>query len=196
MEMDELEFCVKSLSYPLGMLLEGRGSGEGERGRIEGGRIVLPKAPFPARCYLAGLILFNSIDEVDRKRLYDDLAAFESFKLKLLSSKMGKILRPYLSHPREFMTYGETLSIPWLEFQRRKRRVEPYLAKLMSIMSLPRGEFLRRSSFLGELDVDGGLLLQYLTDKPGEKELINAALGKHNKAYRAAVRAYFLAFKG
>ncbi|WP_297490643.1 hypothetical protein [Thermococcus sp.] len=194
--MDELEFCVKSLSYPIGMLLEGRERVEGERARIEGGRIVLPMVPFPARCYLAGLVLFNSVDEVDRKRLYDDLAAFESFKLKLLSSKMGKALRPYLTHPREFMAYGEALSIPWLEFQTRKERVEPYLARLRPLMNLPRGEFLRRSSFLGELSVDDGLLLTYLTDDPGEKELINAALGKHNKAYRSAVRTYFLAFKG
>ncbi|WP_456365559.1 hypothetical protein [Thermococcus sp.] len=194
--MDELEFCVKSLSYPLGMLLEGRERVKGERARIEGNRIVLPRVPFPAKCYLAGLVLFNSIDEVDRKRLYDDLAAFESFRLKLLSSKMGKGLRPYLTHPREFMTYGEVLSIPWLEFQTRKERVEPYLARLKSLMNLPRGEFLRGSSFLGELSVDDGLLLQYLTDEPGEKELINAALGKHNEAYRSAVKAYFLAFKG
>ncbi|WP_367884677.1 hypothetical protein [Thermococcus sp. JCM 11816] len=70
--MDELEFCLKSISYPLGMLLEGKERKAGDVVRVSSKAITLPKVPFAALCYLTGVALFDSLELVDKKRLAED----------------------------------------------------------------------------------------------------------------------------
>ncbi|NJE03658.1 hypothetical protein [Thermococcus sp. MV11] len=194
--MDELEFCVKSLSYPLGMLLEGLERREGEKVKVGRGFMILPKVPFAALCYLTSIALFDALDMVDRKRLNDNYDSIEGFRRKMLGSKLGERLRPYLESPGRYVSPGERLTVNWLEFKRRSERAEPYLEKLRELheRAKSREEFLRGSKFVEELTVDEGLLLSYLAE--GElKELANAALGKHKPEFREAVKAYFRALR-
>lgn len=127
--MDELEFCLKSISYPpLGMLLEGKERKAGDVVRVSSKAITLPKVPFAALCYLTGVALFDSLELVDKKRLAEDYeGGLETFKKKLLASKLGESLKPYLTNPGLFISPFERLSFDWLEFQRRKEKVEPIL---------------------------------------------------------------------
>jgi hypothetical protein len=196
--MDELEFCLKSISYPLGMLLEGKERKVGDAVRVSSKSITLPEVPFAALCYLTGVALFDSLETVDKKRLTGDYDRLEAFKRKLLSSKLGKSLKPYLTNPGLFISPLERLSFDWLEFQRRKEKVEPYLKRLRKIMgeSKSRAEFLEKASFVGELTVDDGLLLNHLAKDEKEAELINSALGKHNQEYREMAKRYFKALRG
>lgn len=194
--MDELEFCVKSLSYPLGMLMEGLERRKGNIITVSKGRLYLAEMPFGALCYLTSLMLFNSLDQVDRKRLGNDYSSIEGFGRKLLGSKLGKSLKPYLKSPGRYIGVMERLAIPWLEFEERRMKVEPYLKKLKLEGTPDRSEFLRRSDFLKELSVDEALLLSYIVEEPKKKELVNAALGKHNPSFREAAKAYFTALRG
>jgi hypothetical protein len=194
--MDELEFCVKSLSYPLGMLIEGLERREGGIITVSRGRLYTMEIPFGALCYLTSVMLFNSLDQVDRKRLGNDYSAIEEFRRKFLGSKLGESLEPYLKSPGRYIGVMERLTIPWLEFEERKRKVEPYLKKLRLEEIRDRSEFLRRSDFLKGLSVDDALLLSYIAEEPKKKELVNAALGKHNPTFREAVKAYFTALRG
>ena len=195
--MDELEFCVKSLSYPLGMVLENLERKEGQRAEIRGRRLILPEVPFPAKCYLAALVIFESLDAVDRKRLSDDYMGLEEFRGKILSSKLGELVGEYLRDPWIYLGSRDSLAVDWLEFERREERVRPYLERLKSLReeSKSRGEFLERSGFLGELSVDEALLLGYLAEDEKFRELINAALGKHNPAFKEMVVRYFRALR-
>ncbi|WP_297465247.1 hypothetical protein [Thermococcus sp.] len=195
--MDELEFCVKSLSYPLGMLLENLERKEGELISVTRRAITLPKLPFAALCYLTGIALFDSLDLVDKKRLSNDYDSLEVFRRKLLNSKLGEALRPYLESPGMYTSPGEILSVDWLEFERRANRLRPYLEKLKILAEKKdREAFLGETKFLSGLSVDEGLLLGYLADDRKLKELINAALGRHNPAFREAVKRYFRALGG
>ncbi|WP_456367358.1 hypothetical protein [Thermococcus sp.] len=195
--MDELEFCVKSLSYPLGMLLEGLERKEGELISVTRRAITLPKLPFAALCYLTGRALYDSLDLVDKKRLSNDYDSLEAFRRKLLGSKLGEVLRPYLESPGMYTSPGEILSVDWLEFKRRVEKVRPYLDRIIEIQkeSPGRGEFLEKTSFLSELTVDEGLLLGYTAKDEKLKELISAALGKHNPAFKKTAVRYFKALK-
>ncbi|MBP1911800.1 hypothetical protein [Thermococcus stetteri] len=196
--MDELEFCLKSISYPLGMLLEGKELKTGDAVRVSSKAITLPKVPFAALCYLTGLALFDSLELVDKKRLAEDYDRLEAFKKKLLSSKLREALKPYFENPGLFVSPLERLSLDWLEFQRRKEKVEPYFKQLREILreSKSREEYLEKSSFLKELTVDEGLLLGYLAESEKERELINSALGKHSPEYREMAKRYFKALRG
>lgn len=196
--MDELEFCVKSISYPLGMLLEGKERKAGDAVRVSKDSITIPEVPFGALCYLVGIALFDSLEIVDKKRLAGDYDRLEAFKRKLLSSKLGETLRLYFDSPGLFISPFGRLSIDWLEFQRRKEKVEPYLNKLRELIreSGRRVEYLERASFVRELTVDEGLLLGYLAEEEKERELINSALGKHNPKYREMAKKYFKALRG
>ncbi len=195
--MDELEFCVKSLSYPLGMLLENLERKPGERVEVRNGTVYLPNVPFAAKCYLTGIALFDSLDFVDKKRLSGDYDSLEAFGRKLLNSTLGERLKPYLESPGRYVSPGEKLSIDWLEFQRRAERVGPYLERLKNLAETKdRKAFLKETAFLSELSVDEGLLLGYLAEDEKLKELINAALGKHNPGFKEAVKEYFAALRG
>ncbi|NJF25293.1 hypothetical protein [Thermococcus sp. Bubb.Bath] len=194
--MDELEFCVKSLSYPLGMLIEGLERRRGDIITVSRGRLYTMEMPFAALCYLTALMLFNSLDQVDRKRLGNDYSSIYGFGRKLLGSKLGERLKPYLKSPGKYIGIIERLAIPWLEFEERKMKVEPYLKKLKLGEIRDRNEFLRRSDFLKELSVDEALLLSYIVEEPKKKELVNAALGKHNPSFREAAKAYFTTLRG
>ncbi len=195
--MDELEFCLKSLSYPLGTLLEGRERKAGESVRVTKEAITLPELPFAARCYLTGIALFDSLDFVDKKRLSGDYDSLEAFRRKLLNSTLGERLKPYLESPGRYVSPGERLSIDWLEFQRRAEKVRQYLARLKNLAETKdREAFLKETAFLSELSVDEGLLLGYLAEDERLKELINAALGKHNPGFKEAVKKYFAALRG
>ncbi len=195
--MDELEFCVKSLSYPLGMLLENLERKEGELISVTKKAITMPRIPFAALCYLTGIALFDSLDLVDKKRLSNDYDSLEAVRRKLLNSKLGEALRPYLESPGMYISPGERLSIDWLEFERRANRLRPYLEKLKILAEKKdREAFLGETKFLSGLSVDEGLLLGYLADDRKLKELINAALGRHNPAFREAVKRYFRALGG
>ncbi|ASJ11789.1 hypothetical protein [Thermococcus thioreducens] len=196
--MDELEFCIKSLSYPLGMLLEGLERREGEKVEVKEGLITLPRAPFAALCYLTGIALFDALDIVDKKRLGDDYGAIEGFCKKLLNSKLGARLKPYLESPGRYISPGEGLSIDWLEFEKREEKVRPHLKRLMELRerTCDRSEFLAKTDFLAELSVDEALLVSYLSGEAGLRELVNAALGKHNSEFRDAVKEYFKALRG
>ena len=196
--MDELEFCVKTLSYPLGMVLEGLERRAGERIHLEGRVITLPEIPFPAKCYLVALAVFEGLDAVDRKRLSDDYLRLEEFRKKILSSKLAEAVERYMKNPWTYVERGGKVSIDWLEFERREERVRPYLEKLRSIMENveSRGKFLEKTRFLEELSVDEGLLLGYLSEDDKLRELINASLGKHNREFKALVIRYFKALRG
>ncbi|WP_258083096.1 hypothetical protein [Thermococcus thermotolerans] len=195
--MDELEFCVKSISYPLGMILERLERREGEKVEVREGFITLPRAPFAALCYLTGIALFDALDIVDKKRLGDDYGAIEGFRKKLLSSTLGARLRPYLESPGRYVSPGEGLSIDWLEFEKREEKIRPHLKRIMELRKRisDRSEFLAKTDFLAGLSVDEALLLSYLAGEAGLRELINAALGKHNPEFREAVKAYFKALR-
>ncbi len=195
--MDELEFCVKSLSYPLGMLLENLERKPGESVRVTEKAITLPELPFAALCYLTGIALFDSLDLVDKKRLSGDYDSLGTFRRKLLNSTLGGKLKPYLESPGRYISPSERLSIDWLEFQRRAERVRPYLERLKNLAETKeRTAFLKGAAFLSELSVDGGLLLGYLAEDEKLKGLINAALGKHNPGFKEAVKRYFAALRG
>ena len=195
--MDELEFCLKSLSYPLGTLLEGRERRAGGSVRVTKKAITLPELPFAALCYLTGIALFDSLDFVDKKRLGGDYDSLEAFRRKLLNSTLGEKLKPYLESPGRYVSPGERLSIDWLEFQRRAERVRPYLERLKNLAETKdRETFLKGAAFLSGLSIDEGLLLGYLAEDEKLKELINAALGKHNPGFKGAVKKYFAALGG
>ncbi|ASJ08556.1 hypothetical protein A3L11_04635 [Thermococcus siculi] len=196
--MDELEFCVKSLTYPLGMLLEGKERRAGNTVRITRDAITLPRIPFAALCYLTGIALFDSLDLVDKKRLGNDYDSLETFRGKLLNSKLGEALRPYLESPGRHVSPGDRLAVDWLEFERRAEKVRPYLERVLELhtSATSRADFLEKAGFLGELTVDEGLLLGYLTEDGKLRELINAALGKHNPDFKAMVVKYFKALRG
>ncbi|NJE05915.1 hypothetical protein E3E36_07105 [Thermococcus sp. M36] len=196
--MDELEFCIKSLSYPLGTLLEGLERRRGELVNVRRDVIILPEAPFAALCYLTGIALFDALDLVDKKRLQDDYGAIEGFRKKLLNSKLGERLRPYLESPGRYISPGDRLSIDWLEFERRAEKIRPYLEKVIEVQrtSHTREGFLERTGFLSEITADQGLLLSYLAEDEKLREMINAALGKHQPEFRTMVVRYFKALRG
>ncbi|ASJ03991.1 hypothetical protein [Thermococcus barossii] len=196
--MDELEFCIKSMSYPLGMCVENLLREEGGTLTISGNALLLPKIPFAAKCYLTGLLLFASLDVVDRKRLSDDYQKLEEFKQKILNSELGKTVGDYLREPWEYIRVGTSTTIDWLEFERREEEVKPYLRRIVELreQTSDRSEFLAKADFLSELSVDAALLLSYLSEEAGLKELVNAALGKHNREFREMVVRYFKALRG
>lgn len=196
--MDELEFCVKSLSYPLGMLLEGMERAPGKSVRVTKNRITLPDVPFAALCYLTGIALYDSLDLVDKKRLQNDYETLEQFRAKMLDSKLGDVLRPYLESPGLYVSPGERLAVDWLEFEARREAVEPYLKRFLELKETveSRDALLRETGFLGELSPDQGLLLIYLAEDENLKALINAALGKHNPEFRAMALRHFRALRG
>ncbi|ASI98243.1 hypothetical protein [Thermococcus celer] len=196
--MDELEFCVKSLSYPLGMILERLERKNGEKVRVGPGSIELPDVPFPALCYLTAVALFDSLDLVDRKRLQDDYDAIERFREKLLTSKLGEGLGNYLKNPGLYVSPGGRISIDWLGFEKRAGEVRNYLKRVLEVWKTcaTREGFLEKTGFMSELIPDEGLLLVYLAEDEKLRELINAALGKHNGEFKAAVVRYFKALRG
>jgi hypothetical protein len=157
--MRELELCIKSLSYPLGMLIEGKELRDGDVVSMRGNTLTIPPGPFGGRCILTAEFLFRSLDVVDRKRLGDDYRRIEKFRDKLLSSTLGDSIREYVEEPWRKMIIGNLLSIDWLEFDRRTRRIEGHLKRLKELLGLERREFLESTSFLGELSVDECLLL-------------------------------------
>ncbi|NPA47633.1 MAG: hypothetical protein GXO14_03175 [Thermococci archaeon] len=75
-EMSELEFCVKNLSYPLGMLLEGmeirKSREDAKEVRVEGRTVEVPDVPFITECYPIARALFESLTEGDREKLKED----------------------------------------------------------------------------------------------------------------------------
>ncbi|WP_148882799.1 hypothetical protein [Thermococcus aciditolerans] len=196
--MDELEFCIKSMSYPLGMLLEGSGRRHGEFVRVTRNCITLPEIPFAALCYLTGIALYDSLDFVDKKRLQNDYRAIERFRRKMLGSKLGDVLRPYIESPGRHIFPGERLAIDWLEFEARRKKVEPYLERIVELEKTTgsREGLLKGTEFLGELSPDQGLLLVYIAEDEKLRGLINAALGKNNPQFREAVIRYFKALQG
>ena len=196
--MDELEFCVKSLSYPLGMLLEKVERAPGEFVRVTRNRITIPEVPFAALCYLTGVALYDSLDFVDKKRLQNDYGALERFRTKILGSKLGDALRPYMESPGRYISPGERLAIDWLEFEERRKKVEPYLERIVELEKTTesRDALLKETGFLSELSPDQGLLLVYIAEDEKLRGLINAALGKNNPRFREAVIRYFKALRG
>ncbi|CAD5243547.1 hypothetical protein [Thermococcus camini] len=196
--MDELEFCIKSLSYPLGMLLEGSKRRHGEFVRVTRNCVTLPGAPFAALCYLTGIALYDSLDLVDKKRLQNDYRAIERFRMKMLGSKLRDVLRHYMESPGLHISPGERLAIDWLEFEARRKKVEPYLERIVALEKTTgsRDALLKKTGFLGELSPDQGLLLVYIAEDEKLRGLINAALGKNNPRFREEVIRYFKAFQG
>ncbi|NJE09613.1 hypothetical protein E3E25_01520 [Thermococcus sp. MAR1] len=196
--MDELEFCIKSMSYPLGMPIENLRRERGRVATISRDRVVVPEAPLVAQCYLTALLVFASLDVVDRKRLSDDYRRFEEFKVKILGSELGNAVGKYLREPWKYIRVEASTAIDWLEFERREEKIRPHLKRLMELRekTSDRSEFLTKADFLRELSVDDALLLSYLSDEAGLRELVNAALGKHNPEFRNAVKAYFKALRG
>ncbi len=185
--MDELEFCVKSLSYPLGMLLETLKRREGQRIEVDGIRITVPRLPFAVNCYLVTRALYLSLDVVDAKRLGDDIAYAEEFIARVLASPLGEKVRPYLERAEGLISVRGRLNVDWLEFERRSARVKPLLGMV------PNEEGLEE---LKNLSVDGCLLMSYLAGDRKKREKVNAVLGRHNPSFRKAVRAYFKALRG
>ncbi|WP_297500731.1 hypothetical protein [Thermococcus sp.] len=184
--MDELEFCLKSLSYPLGMLLEGMKRSEGPMVIVEGQHITIPRVPFAARCYLLARAFYESLDVVDRKRLADDWAYIEDFAKRVISSPLGERLRDYMERADDLIEVRTDLTVNWLEFERRAERVRPILRKIL-VGEEPEG--------VGGLSVDECLLLSYLSGGRKKREFINAFLGKRNPTFREAVKAYFRALR-
>lgn len=196
--MDELEFCIKSLSYPLGMLLEGSERRHGEFVRVTRNRITIPEVPFAALCYLTGVALYDSLDFVDKKRLQNDYGALERFRTKILGSKLGDALRPYMESPGRYISPGERLAVDWLELEVRRKKVEPYIKRMMELEKTAgsREALLKEAGFLSEISPDQGLLLIYLAEDENLKALINAALGKHNPGFRTMALRHFKALRG
>ncbi|WP_456421765.1 hypothetical protein [Thermococcus sp.] len=184
--MDELEFCVKNLSYPLGMLLETLRREEGERVELDGVRITVPRLPFAVNCYLVTKALYLSLDVVDAKRLGDDMAYVEEFLGRVLTSPLGEKVRPYLERAEELISVRGRLNVNWLEFERRSEGVKPLLEKVLA------GE---EPEELKGLSVDECLLMSYLAGERKKREKVNAVLGKNNPAFGKAVKAYFKALR-
>lgn len=196
--MDELEFCIKSMSYPLGMPIENLRRERGRVATISGDTLVVPEAPLAVGCYLTALVVFASLDVVDRKRLSDDYQRFEEFRLKILGSELGNAVGKYLREPWEYIRVETSTAIDWLEFERREEKVRPYLRRIVELRerTSDRSEFLAKADFLRELSVEDALLLSYLSGEAGLRELVNAALGKHNGDFRGMVVRYFKALRG
>jgi len=184
--MDELEFCVKSLSYPLGTLLETLKREPGDKVVVTGRELYVPLIPFAALCYLVARALYGSLDLVDRKRLGDDMAYVEEFISRILSSSLGEKIRPYLEKASEISIRGR-LNVDWLEFERRSERLRPILDRILA------GE---EPQEVSGLSVDECLLLGYLAGERKRREKVNAVLGKLNPSFREAVKAYFKALQG
>ncbi|ASJ03695.1 hypothetical protein A3L09_02390 [Thermococcus profundus] len=185
--MNPLEFCVKSLSYPLGMVLEGLSQGKGDVVEVRNGRITLPEVPFAAKCYLTAKAIYMSLDPVDAKRVSDDLQGINDFAERILSSKLGPLVEEYFKRGHELIKRRETVGIDWLEYERRKEKVKPYFEALLTGKE-PEG--------LENLTVDECLLISYLARERKLKERVNAVLGKHNSGFRKAVVEYFKALRG
>ena len=185
--MDELEFCVKSLSYPLGMLLETLKREPGERVVVTGRELYVPRIPFAARCYLVARALYGSLDVVDGKRLGDDVRYVEDFAERILNSPLGEKVRPYMESADELVEIKGRLNVDWLEFERRSEKLRPLLE------AVKEG---KTPEELASLTVDECLLLSYLAGDRKGRERVNAVLGKMNPAFREAVKAYFKALQG
>jgi len=183
--MDELEFCVKSLSYPLGTLLERLERKPGERVKVDGVHLILPELPFAVKCYLTARALFESLDLVDRERLSRDMTYVEEFIARVLDSPLGEKVRPYLEKGGEISIRGR-LNVDWLEFERRSERLRPLLERILAGEEPPE---------VSKLSVDECLLLGYLAGERKGRERVNAVLGKLNENFREAVKAYFKALK-
>ncbi|WP_457751759.1 hypothetical protein [Thermococcus sp.] len=184
--MDELEFCVKSLSYPLGMLLETLRRQPGEGVVVTGRELYVPQIPFAARCYLVVRALYGSLDFVDAKRLGDDVRYVEEFAERILNSPLGEGVRPYMERADELIEIRGRLNVDWLEFERRSERLRPLLGAIET------GE---KPGELASLSVDECLLLSYMAGRRKEREKVNAVLGKKNGQFREAVKAYFRALR-
>jgi len=188
--MDGLEFCVKSLSYPLGMGLEGLKRRKAKEVKVGKGVLDLPELPFPALCYLTTVALFDALDMVDKKRLQDDYAAVERFRKKLLNSRAGEGLRPYLESPGRYVSPGERVSIDWLEFERRREAIVRELERIVELWkSRSRGDFLEETAFLSEVTTDQGLLILYLAGEEKLREPVSTALGRHNREFSLHFKA-------
>lgn len=185
--MDELEFCIKSLSYPLGMLLETLQRKGGEKVVVTGKELFLPPIPFAARCYLVARALYGSLDVVDAKRLADDMAYVENFAERILNSPLGERVRPYFESADELVEVRGRLNVDWLEFERRSESLRPLLE------AVEKGEKPRE---LATLSVDDCLLLGYISGGRKERERTYALLGRTNREFREAVKSYFRALQG
>lgn len=185
--MDDLEFCLKSLSYPLGMLLETLQVKGGEKVVVTGKELFLPPIPFAARCYLVARALYGSLDVVDAKRLADDIAYLEDFAERILDSPLGERVRPYFERADEIIEVRGRLNVDWLEFERRSKNLRPLLEAVKN------GE---EPKELATLSVDDCLLLGYISGGRKERERIYALLGRTNREFRKAVKGYFRALRG
>ena len=185
--MDELEFCIKSLSYPLGMLLETLQRKGGEKAVVTGKELFLPPIPFAARCYLVAKALYGSLDVVDAKRLADDASYMEDFAERILNSPLGERIRPYFERAEELVEVRGRLNVNWLEFERRSERLRPL------IEAVKKGE---EPKELATISVDECLLLGYISGGRKERERTYALLGRTNREFREAVKAYFKALRG
>ncbi len=185
--MHELEFCIKSLSYPLGMLLETLQGKGGEKVVVTGKELFLPPIPFAARCYLVARALYGSLDVVDAKRLADDVSYMENFAERILNSPLGERVRPYFERADELVEIKGRLNVDWLEFERRSEGLRPLL-KAVGKEKKPKE--------LATLSVDECLLLGYISGGRKERERTYALLGRTNREFREAVKAYFKALRG
>ncbi len=195
--VSELEFCVKNLSYPLGMLLEKMKISKEtdfKKVRIEGDRITVPDVHFAVLCYGIAKALFNGLGEEDREKLKEDLSRIEAFINSISNSKLGEKIGDQMGHVKE-VEAETSLRIDWEEFERRKKKLGEYEKRVRTLMQAGKEELLEKSGFLRELNVDECLLLQYVMKDRKEKELVDAAMGKHNVEFRKAVMGYFRMLK-
>lgn len=114
--MDEFEFCLKSISYFFGMFFEGKECKVGDVVRVLSKVIIFLKVLFVVFCYLIGLVLFDLLELVDKKRLVEDYDGLEVFKKKFFVLKFGESLKLYFINLGFFIFLFERFFFDWFEF--------------------------------------------------------------------------------
>ena len=201
--MDPLEFCIKSLSYPLGLILEKLPVEVGGQKLVVGETLRVPELQFLARCYLVARGLYEALPEEEKERLAEDIENVEGWKGRFPPSSLSEPSRKVLENPKDFLEVERGLSVDWVEYGRRVSGIsEEYNAVLEAYRKTERskaGKSERKGAFmdatadiLGNLNVEEALLLAYLVRGNGElEEFLLASLGKHNRKFHDVVVEYF-----
>ncbi len=201
--MDPIEFCIKSLSYPLGLILEKLPVKVGGQKLVVSETLQVPEFQFLARCYLVARGLYEALPEEEKERLAEDIKNIEEWKERFPPLRLSEKSRKVLENPWDFIEVEMGLAVDWVEYGKRVSRVsEGYETILESYRktegskadkSERKNAFMRATAnVLKNLNVENALLLAYLVRENGElEEFLLASLGKHNERFHEEVVRYF-----
>ncbi len=201
--MDPLEFCIKSLSYPLGLILETLPVEVGGQKLVVSETLKVPELQFLARCYLVARGLYEALPEEEKERLAGDIKNIEEWKERFPPSRLSEKSRKVLESPMDFLEVERGLAVDWVEYGKRVSKVSEEYETILESYRKTEGSKAskseRKSAFMSatadvlrNLDVEDALLLAYLVRENGElEEFLLASLGKHNEKFHEEVVGYF-----